>query len=207
LIQDEKYRDFMSLFKNEKSHIQSVFGISDVLEITETDMPTIYPQDILVHVKAVSINPVDWKIFHGAVKMLSGKRFPKSIGLDFSGTIVETEKRVGEFQVDDDMFGGVKKTFKEGALAEYVVATSSQLALKPHNISHQQAAAMTSVGAPMIIAFEDNTASKTSGSYDSRGFWRCWDDRCPDYEKARAIVTSVSSTKGLPYTKAWGQML
>ncbi len=138
-----------------KNVVYKQFGTSDVLETIETDIPKKSPQQVLIQVKAVSINPLDWRIYSGSMKMVSGKKFPKDIGLTFSGTITETGSQVSEFEVGDDVFGAVADHFKDGALAHYIVADTSLVVLKPENISHEQASAIVVGGATALKAFED----------------------------------------------------
>jgi NADPH:quinone reductase-like Zn-dependent oxidoreductase len=63
--------------------IYNQYGNTDVLQMIETPIPAISETGILVRIKAVSINPLDWKIFKGEEKMMSGSKFPKGIGIDF----------------------------------------------------------------------------------------------------------------------------
>jgi len=71
-----------------KKVIYNAFGDESVLEITEQPVPGPEKDQVLVRVKAVSINPLDWKIYGGEMKLMSGSKFPKSIGIDFAGSVV-----------------------------------------------------------------------------------------------------------------------
>src|SRR4028119_2425781 len=102
-----------------KSVIYKQFGNTEVLQITEKELPRVDDNSILVKVKAASINPLDWKLFRGEMKMMSGKKFPKAVGIDFSGIIEGTGKNVGSFKPGDEVIG-LMDIFKGGALAEYV---------------------------------------------------------------------------------------
>jgi NADPH:quinone reductase-like Zn-dependent oxidoreductase len=61
------------------------FGNADVLQMIEAPMPTLPADGILIKIKAVSSQPLDWKIFKGEESLMSGSKFPKGIGIDFSG--------------------------------------------------------------------------------------------------------------------------
>jgi NADPH:quinone reductase-like Zn-dependent oxidoreductase len=96
------------------------YGNTDVLQMIETPIPAISETGILVRIKAVSINPLDWKIFKGEEKMMSGSKFPKGIGIDFSGIIEKTGSNTSRFKKGDEVFG-LFDAFKGDALAEYTV--------------------------------------------------------------------------------------
>jgi NADPH:quinone reductase-like Zn-dependent oxidoreductase len=66
------------------------FGSTAVLQTIDEPEPAVQADQVLVKVKAVSINPLDWKIRKGEMKLMSGSKFPKHTGTDFSGIIEET---------------------------------------------------------------------------------------------------------------------
>lgn len=84
-----------------KKIIYNQYGNADVLQMIETPIPAMSENGILVKVKAVSINPLDWKIFKGEEKMMSGSKFPKGIGIDFSGIIEKTGSNISRFKKGD----------------------------------------------------------------------------------------------------------
>ncbi|RAV28977.1 NADP-dependent oxidoreductase [Sinomicrobium soli] len=119
-------------------------GGAENLSIQDLDKPAVTTGEVLVRVKAISINPVD-------VKSRSGKGVygrikdenPLVLGWDISGTVVESHDT--KFQIGDEVFGMVNFPGHGRAYAEYVAAPASQLALKPQNITHEEAAAATLV--------------------------------------------------------------
>ena len=115
------------------------FGGTDVLQMTEAPMPA---GEVIVKVKAVSINPLDWKLWQGEMKLMSGRTFPKSVGIDFAGIV---EQGNGKFRPGDEVFG-FAPIFKGGALAEYVAVKASDLAHKPKTITFDEAAALPVAG-------------------------------------------------------------
>lgn len=90
--------------QNEKI-IYSRFGGPEVLQIAEVPIPAVQSTNILIKVKAVSINPLDWKIRNGEMKLMSGSKFPKGIGIDFSGIVEEPGTAVTKYHKDDEVFG------------------------------------------------------------------------------------------------------
>jgi NADPH:quinone reductase-like Zn-dependent oxidoreductase len=121
------------------------FGDEQVLEVREQPTPTITKNQLLIQVKATSINPLDWKIYGGQMKLLSGSKFPKGIGIDFAGVVTQVGPSVTRFQVGDAVFG-LLDVFKGGALADYVVVAEADIALKPASISFDQAVALPVAG-------------------------------------------------------------
>jgi NADPH:quinone reductase-like Zn-dependent oxidoreductase len=108
-----------------KAIVYQKFGGTDVLQTVEQPTPTIKANEVLVRVKAFSINPMDWKIRKGEMTLMSGAKFPKYTGADFAGIVEETGTAVNDFKKGDEVFGVVKNIMKEGASAEYVAVPSS----------------------------------------------------------------------------------
>ena len=130
------------------------FGNTDVLQTVEVSKPSVQSNQVLVKVKAVSINPMDWKIRKGEMKLMSGSKFPKHTGVDFAGIIEETGSAVTNFKKGDEVFGVVKNMMKEGALAEYVAVPSLLIWKKPSLISFAQAASIPVVGFGAATVFK-----------------------------------------------------
>ena len=103
-----------------KAAVRDRFGSHDVVELREIDRPTAADDEVLVRVRAASVNPADWygmtgTPYLGRVEM--GLRKPKSnrLGVDFAGQVEAVGKDVTQFRPGDEAFGG-----RSGALAEYV---------------------------------------------------------------------------------------
>jgi NADPH:quinone reductase-like Zn-dependent oxidoreductase len=127
-----------------KAIVLKNFGDVNNLVTQELPMPSISANDVLVQVKAISINPVDVKTragkgMAGMLKDIS----PLILGWDISGIIVEVGTAVTQFKKGDEVFGMVNFPGHGQAYAEYVAAPAAHLALKPTSISHQEAAAAT----------------------------------------------------------------
>jgi NADPH:quinone reductase-like Zn-dependent oxidoreductase len=125
-----------------KAIILKGFGGVENLIKTDIPVPNVFDNEVLVKVKAIGINPVDIKTRSG--KALAGrlKEFnPIILGWDISGIITETGRSVTSFKNGDEVFGMVNFPGHGKAYAEYVAAPETHLALKPANISHEDAAA------------------------------------------------------------------
>jgi NADPH:quinone reductase-like Zn-dependent oxidoreductase len=120
-------------------------GIDTKFNYTEIQLPAINDHQVLVQVHAISINPVDYKARKnpGTRKFLFGDAAPIILGWDVSGTISAIGKNVHEFSIGDAVFGMVNFPGAGNAYAEYVAVNATEIAHKPANITHQEAAAAT----------------------------------------------------------------
>lgn len=128
-----------------KAIILNEAGSVDNLQFVDTAKPTIKNNEVLVKTTSLSINPVDYKVrsTNGTLTWILGEERPAILGWDLSGTIVEVGDDVTDFKIGDAVFGMVNFPGKGNAYAEFVAAPSTHLALKPTNISHQEAASAT----------------------------------------------------------------
>ena len=179
------------------------FGNTDVLQTVEETKPSIQSNQVLVKVKAVSVNPMDWKIRKGEMKLMSGSKFPKHTGVDFAG-IIEDAGNSG-FKKGDEVFGVVKDMMKEGALAEYVAVPFSLIWKKPALISFAQAASIPVVGFGAVTALQKmgniNAQTKILINGATGGFGMFLLQLLKQYG---ANVTAVTSTKATGFAKKWG---
>ncbi len=118
-------------------------GGTDKLIYTELPTPAINDEQVLVKVKAISINPVDVKSRAGlGVWGRLKEEVPLILGWDISGVVEQAGDNSG-FKKGDEVFGMVHFPGHGKAYAEYMAAPARHLALKPANISHEEAAAAT----------------------------------------------------------------
>ena len=121
------------------------YGPPNVLKLEEIEKPLPKDNEVLVRVRAASLNFIDAGLVHGPLVLrgMSGLRKPKftGFGRDFAGVVEATGKDVTEFRPGDEVFG-----LRWGALAEYVCARKDRVALKPGNITFDQAGAVGLAG-------------------------------------------------------------
>ncbi len=125
-----------------KAIILKGFGGAENLAIEELPIPEMSENEVIVNVKAIGINPIDIKTRKG--KGLAGalKDFnPIILGWDISGIIAHTGTKVNLFHKGDEVFGMINFPGHGKAYSEYVAVPENQLALKPSNITHEEAAA------------------------------------------------------------------
>jgi NADPH:quinone reductase-like Zn-dependent oxidoreductase len=133
------------------------YGVSN-LRLREIEKPAPREDQVLVKVRAASVNPLDWHFVEGTPYMGRflfgfGARKPKEtrLGVDFAGTIEAVGKNVTKYKPGDEVFGG-----RTGAFAEYVcVREGGGMALKPANVTFQQAASVPVAGITALQALRD----------------------------------------------------
>jgi NADPH:quinone reductase-like Zn-dependent oxidoreductase len=125
-----------------KAIVYHNYGSPDVLKCEEIEKPTAGDNEVLIKVRAASVNPLDWHFMRGApyvVRIMAGLHKPKvtRLGVDMAGQVEVVGRNVTQFKPGDEVFGACR-----GAFAEYVSANEDRLALKPANISFEDAAAV-----------------------------------------------------------------
>jgi NADPH:quinone reductase-like Zn-dependent oxidoreductase len=120
------------------------YGAPDVLELDEVAVPKPGKGQVLVRVRAASVNPMDWKIRRGEMKALTGSQFPRALGHDFAGVVEALGPDVEQLKVGDTVFG-VTSIRHAGAFADYVAADEKNLWYKPTSVPFEQAAALALV--------------------------------------------------------------
>lgn len=130
------------------------YGKNVPLQLVEVPIPTIGEKDILVEIHAASINPVDYKIRDGKVKMLLTYQMPLIVGNDFSGKVIKTGAKVSKFRIGDEVYGRPRKS-RIGTFAEYLSVHEDDVSLKPKNLSFEEAASLPLVGLTTWQAFHE----------------------------------------------------
>ena len=125
-----------------KAIVYTKYGSPDVLQFKEVEKPAPTDGQILVKIYAASANPLDWHLMRASpflARLAGGLRKPKDprLGADFAGRVEAVGANVAQFQPGDEVFGA-----STGAFAEYICVADSEVALKPANLSFEQAAAV-----------------------------------------------------------------
>jgi NADPH:quinone reductase-like Zn-dependent oxidoreductase len=109
--------------------IEKYGEIKDSISINEVKKPSVKSNDILVEVKAASLNPIDYKMVEGHLNMIS-LNLPSTIGFDVSGVVVEKGVDVNNFEIGDEVYSRVPQE-QMGTVAEFVSINSELVAKKP----------------------------------------------------------------------------
>ncbi|MDK1018028.1 MAG: NAD(P)-dependent alcohol dehydrogenase [Actinomycetota bacterium] len=118
------------------------YGSPDVLELEEVDTPAMKDHEVLVRVRAASVNPLDWHFLTGTpyiARLQTGLLRPRHgiLGVDVAGQVEAVGSNVTQFQPGDEVFGG-----SNGSFAEYVCVSESAIVQKPPNLTFEEAAAV-----------------------------------------------------------------
>ncbi len=124
------------------------------MRLAEMPIPEINEYEVLAEIHAASINPIDFKIRDGKVRLLIQYKMPLILGNDFSGVVVKVGKKVTRFKVGDEIYARPRKS-KIGTFAEYISIHEDDIALKPKNLSFEEAASIPLVGLTSYQALHD----------------------------------------------------
>lgn len=125
------------------------YGGPETMRLEAFDPPALRSGEVMVRVAFAAINPIDWKVREGKLKMMTGRSFPRGFGSDLSGTVIAVGPGVTRFAVGDDVFGCVRLK-DSGAIGSIAMAPETFLARKPDAISLEEAACL---GTPAVTAW------------------------------------------------------
>jgi NADPH:quinone reductase-like Zn-dependent oxidoreductase len=152
--------------KKMKAIVQEEYGSApeDVLRISQVAQPTIGDNELLVRVVAASVDRGTWHMMSGLqypIRLGIGMRRPKALnpGRSFAGTVEHVGQNVTDFQPGDEVFGTC-----DGAFAEFARAQSRKIALKPANLSFEQAAAIPVSALTALQALRDKAQLRAGQS-------------------------------------------
>ncbi len=135
------------------------YGDVDVLMYEDVPAPQPGPQEVLIRVKSVGVNPLDWKIRSGALAKIMPRSFPAILGWDVSGTINSIGEGVTEFHPGDEIVAHLD-TSRNGAYAELVVANATLPSFLPQGLDISAAAGLPTVALTGIQLVETVLGSK-----------------------------------------------
>jgi NADPH:quinone reductase-like Zn-dependent oxidoreductase len=125
------------------------YGGPEMMRVDDFELPSPGKGEVAVQVKYAAINPIDWQLRSGKMKIVTGRAFPRAMGMDFSGLVMAAGAGVTRLKTGDAVFGLAR--FKEsGALGQAVVTKETFLAKKPDNVSFEDAACL---GPPGVTAW------------------------------------------------------
>jgi NADPH:quinone reductase-like Zn-dependent oxidoreductase len=119
------------------------YGQSGSLQYGELAEPVLQKNSLLVQVKAVSVNPVDRKIRQGVLSLIQGSKFPRIIGSDFAGIVMQVAPEITDFKSGDRVYGAISAfSGKPGALAEIANVHQKDVRAMPEWLSFEEAASL-----------------------------------------------------------------
>ena len=186
--------------------VHDSFGSPDVLAIREIEKPTPSDDEVLVRVRAASVNPVEWygvagRPWVGRPQMGFLKPKESRVGVDFAGMVEVVGKDVTQFQPGDEVFGG-----RSGAFAEYVcVRDEGAVVAKPANVTFEEAAAVPVAALTALQGLRDKGQLKPGQKVLINGASGGVGTFAVQIAKALgAEVTAVCSTRNVDLVRSLG---
>lgn len=138
-----------------RAAVYSGYGSADVVQIRDIEKPVPKDDEVLIKVRAASINPIDWRFLGGkpySARILLGMRKPRraGIGRDIAGQVEAVGRNVTGFKPGDEVFGTCR-----GAIAEYGCAAESKVVMKPAGVTFEQAASVPVAGLTALQGLRD----------------------------------------------------
>jgi len=142
-----------------KSAYINAYGGPDKVEIGEQPKPEVLSGQVRIKMKAASVNPIDWKTVNGDLKALIKPAFPIMLGSDGAGIVESIGEGVSNFQIGDEVFFRCHK-MDTGTFAEYFCVPAALVALKPKNMSFNEAASIPLVGLTVLQSLKEKADMK-----------------------------------------------
>ena len=145
-----------------KAIVCTKYGSPDVLQLQEVTKPAPQDDEVLIRIYAASINSRDWRMMRAKpffIRLMAGgflRPKNKILGADVAGRIESIGKYVKQFKPGDEVFGYLPSTTGRGTFAEYVCANENTIALKPVNLTFEQAAAVPLAAMTALQGLRDN---------------------------------------------------
>ena len=122
-----------------KAVVVDRFGSADVMRVDEVEQPVLKPGQVKVKNFYSTVNPVDWKIRRGDLKLMTGFKPPKKLGSDFAGEVIEVAPDVDDFRVGQRVYGFVDP-LTGGGYGEQLCVAAKRIATIPESMSYEHAA-------------------------------------------------------------------
>jgi NADPH:quinone reductase-like Zn-dependent oxidoreductase len=129
----------------------NAYGGPEVVHLSSFRLPTPGDDEIVVRVAASSINPMDWKLRSGVMKMVTGSKFPRGMGTDFSGVVEAVGSAVSAFKKGDHVLGTTSMK-ASGSFAPMLVTSQNLVVKKPKTLSFVEAASLPIAGVTAWLA-------------------------------------------------------
>lgn len=124
-----------------KAYVIKRYGKNVALEVAELQQPKVGEDDVLIEIHAAGLNVLDAKIRNGEFKLLLPYKLPLVLGHDLAGVVVNVGANVKRFKLGDEVYAR-PADFHIGAFAEYIALNENDVAMKPNNITMEEAASM-----------------------------------------------------------------
>jgi len=133
-----------------KAYVIKRYGRNVAFEAVELQQPALGEKDVLIEIHAAGLNVLDAKIRNGEFKLLLPYTLPLVLGHDVAGVVVKVGPNVKRFKVGDEVYAR-PADYRIGAFAEYIALNENDVAIKPNNITMEEAASI-----PLVSLAQNN---------------------------------------------------
>src|SRR5688500_14334414 len=184
--------------------VQETYGSAEVMHIAEIDKPDIGDNEVLLQVRAAGVNPADWAVMSGlpyVARPVYGLMKPKERvrGTDVAGVVEAVGAGVTRFAVGDEVFGSA-----HGSFASYAAASEDELALKPTNLTFEQAATVPMAGLVALQALRKGNVGAGQKVLINGASGGIGTFAVQIAKSLGAHVTGVSSTRNVDLVRSLG---
>ncbi|MCB1309841.1 MAG: NAD(P)-dependent alcohol dehydrogenase [Leptospiraceae bacterium] len=163
----KRFNDIRSDRFNQGANMKAVlyhrYGDVNVLQMADIPRPVPEANELLIEIHAGSVNPIDWKLRQGALRLIRPLNLPAIPGFDVSGQVIAIGSNVRTFKVGDAVYARSNKKAGE-ASAEYIALPEDVVARKPSNMSHAEAAAVPLAGLTALQALRNLAHIRTDAT-------------------------------------------
>ncbi|MBY0688024.1 NAD(P)-dependent alcohol dehydrogenase [Microbacterium marinilacus] len=131
------------------------YGPAEVLRLRDLPVPTPQPDEVLVRVAASSVNGGEVAARRGALRLLTGRKFPKRTGIDFAGTVAAAGPGVDDTLLDADVWGVLDERGATGSHSGYVTTTADRIVVAPRNLAPADAVSLLAGGTTGLRGLRD----------------------------------------------------
>jgi alcohol dehydrogenase len=186
-----------------KAVVATRYGGPEVLALVDREEPSVGPRDVLIDVRAASLNPIDFKIRDGKVKLVLRLKPPVALGCDVAG-VVAAAGPDAKFAVGDEVYARLEKD-RMGGLAQKVAADTSVVAKKPSRASFAEAAAVPLAALTALQALRETAALKAGQHVLVQAGAGGVGSLAIQIAKILGLeVTTTTSTKNIDFVKSLG---
>jgi len=181
------------------------YGGPEVMRLEDFEPAPLGTGEVLVRVRAAAANPYDWRVRNGELKILTGRRFPRGMGYDFSGIVAAIGPGVTRLSIGDEVLGAAQLK-ASGAFAEAVVAAGRGVVKKPTQLSFEEAAAIPTVGSAALQSLVDKGRLTAGQSVFVHGCLGGVGRAAVQIASARgaAVVAGSCRASAMPHARACG---
>lgn len=186
-----------------KAFIINKYSKDEPLHLTDIPTPSIEENEVLIEIHSAGLNQLDSKIKSGEFKLILPYKMPLILGHDLAGIVLKTGSKVTRFKVGDEVYARAAD-FHIGTFAEYIAVNENDLALKPKNISMEEAASIPLVGLTVWQAFKKAKLRKGQKIFIQAGSGGVGTIAIQLAKYLGAIVATTTSTVNMDWVKGLG---